>query len=239
MTALARMRLASFARSGRALAPLIAALIALAVLYGGGEAQAAEAYGVSAVVMFPVLAWQTKLLLDAEPDVQRRLALVAGGSPVGEVSAGLLAGAAAALVSVVVALVAPWLVGGITGPAKPTDLSLGAQLAIGAWAHLVTVPAAVMLGALASRAVTRGVAYGLTTLAVGVVATLALGLKGSAVPWLVPPVMATARAAGGATVTGGATAGPGLTALLAVSGHALAWTAVAVAGYVWLRRTRT
>nr|BFE76683.1 hypothetical protein GCM10020092_099840 [Actinoplanes digitatis] len=72
MSALVRMRLAGFVRSGRALAPVIAAVVVLAVVHGGGQSAAAPAYGYSAVMLFPVLAWQAKLLLDAEPDVQRR-----------------------------------------------------------------------------------------------------------------------------------------------------------------------
>jgi hypothetical protein len=224
------MRLATFVRTGRALAPVLAGLIGLAVLYGGGQAQAAEAYGVSAVVMFPVLAWQTKLLLDAEPDVQRRIALVAGGRRA-DLAGGLLAAGAAALLSVVLALVLPWLIGGITGPTRATQDPLAVQLALGVWAHLLAVPTAVVLGALASRAVTRGAAYGVIVLAVGVVGTLVLGLRGSVAPWLVPPVMATARTMADHPVDP--------TALLGLSVHALAWAAVMVAGYAWLRRSRT
>ena len=84
----------------RALAPLLAGLVVLGVLYGGGQARPAEAYGVSAVVLFPVLAWQTKILLDVEPDVQRRLARVAVGAGRRESAAGLLAAALAAPVTV-------------------------------------------------------------------------------------------------------------------------------------------
>jgi hypothetical protein len=106
---------------------------------------------------------------------------------------------------------------------------LATQLLAGAWAHLLAVPAAVALGALASRAVTRSAAYGVTALAVGVVGTLVFGLRGSVAPWLVPPLMAAARVA----------REPEAGAVLVVTGHALAWTAVAVAGYAWLRRART
>ncbi len=118
MTALVRFRLAGFLRTGRALAPVLAGLLTLGILYGGGRAQPAEAYGVSAVVLFPVLAWQTKILLDVEPDVQRRLALVAVG-PAREQAAGLVAAVVAGLGLVAVALVFPWLVGGVAGPSCP------------------------------------------------------------------------------------------------------------------------
>ena len=50
------------------------------------------------------------------------------------------------------------------------------------------------LGALASRAAVRGPLYGLATLVSGVVGAFVFGVKPSAVPWLVPPVLAAARA---------------------------------------------
>jgi hypothetical protein len=226
--ALVRLRLAGFLRTGRALAPVLAGLLALGVLYGGGRAQPAEAYGVSAVVLFPVLAWQTKILLDVEPDVQRRLAQVAVG-PARERAAGLLAAALAGLGTVGVALIFPWLVGGVTGPVGPGDRSIVAGVGLGLWAHLLALPAAVALGALASRAVTGSAGYGVAVLALGAVGALVLGLSGSVAPWLAPPVMATARALTGPL------AGP--TALL-LSLWAAVWAAVALVGYAWRRRSR-
>src|SRR5258706_15696658 len=110
MTALVRMRLAGFVQTGGAAAPLLAALVVLSILYGGGKAQAGEAYGVSAAVLFAVLAWQTKVLLDVEPDVQRRLGRVAVGTA-REIAAGLLAAVAAGLPVVLLGLVLPWVVG--------------------------------------------------------------------------------------------------------------------------------
>src|SRR5947199_374104 len=92
MTALIRMRLTAYVRTGRFILPLLSELILLGVLYGGGRSGAAESYGVSALLLFPVVAWQTKLLLDAEPDVQRRLALAALGSWTRELTAGPDAG---------------------------------------------------------------------------------------------------------------------------------------------------
>ncbi|MER7458035.1 hypothetical protein [Micromonospora sp. NPDC126480] len=228
MTALVRFRLAGFLRTGRALAPVLAGLLALGVLYGGGRAQPAEAYGVSAVVLFPVLAWQTKILLDVEPDVQRRLAVVTVG-PARERAAGLLAAAAAGLGLVVVALAVPWLVGGVSGPTGPGDRSIPAGLALGLWAHLLALPAAVALGALASRAVTRSAGYGVAVLTVGAVLALVLGLSGSSLSWLVPPLMPTARALAGAL--------PGTTAAL-LTGWALAWATAALAAYARARRRR-
>nr|WP_204342995.1 hypothetical protein [Micromonospora terminaliae] len=222
------MRLAGFVRTGRALAPVLAGLLALGVLYGGGRAQPAEAYGVSAVVLFPVLAWQTKILLDVEPDVQRRLARVVVGAA-RERAAGLLAAAVAGLGTVAVALIFPWLVGGVTGPSGPGDRPLVEGLALGLWAHLLALPAAVALGALASRAITRSAGYGVAVLTLGAVTALVLGLSGSVAPWLVPPVLPTARALAGplAASTG-----------LLLTAWALAWAAVALTGYAWGRRSR-
>ncbi|MEV4758748.1 hypothetical protein AB0J86_27115 [Micromonospora sp. NPDC049559] len=227
MFALVRMRLTGFVRTGRALAPLIAGLVVLGVLYGGGQAQAGEAYGVSAAVLFPVLAWQAKLLLDAEPDVQRRLALVAVGSRYRELVAGLLAATLAALVTVVVALVLPWLVGGIRGPRSAGEAPLSEGITLGVWAHLLAVPAAVALGALASRAATRSTTYGIVVLVGGAVGAVVMGLKNSVAPWLAPPVMATARALSG---------GPDGVAVVTLTLQALLWSAAVLTGYAWLRR---
>jgi hypothetical protein len=222
------MRLAGFVRSARALPPLIAGLVTLTVLHGGAGAQAAEAYGVSAVVLFPILAWQTRLLLDTEPDVQRRLAgVVAGRRP--ELAAGVLAAVAAGLAFLPIALLVPWLVGGVTGPERPDDLPIMLGLAVGLWAYLLTLPAAIALGALASRAATASPLYGVAVLVGGVVGAFVFGLKTSVVPWLAPPVLATARAS---------TAGPAAGTLAVLTAHALAWSAVALAGYAWLRRRR-
>ncbi|PWR07567.1 hypothetical protein DKT68_18615 [Micromonospora acroterricola] len=228
MIALVRLRLAGFLRTGRAVAPLLAGLVALGILYGGGRAQPAEAYGVSAVVLFPVLAWQTKILLDVEPDVQRRLAQVAVGVA-RERLAGLLAAGVAALVAVAVALAFPWLVGGVTGPVDPGDRSVPVGVALGLWAHLLAVPAAVALGALASRASVGGAGYGVAVLALGGVGAVVLGLTGSVVPWLAPPIMAAARTAAGDAAA--------LT-LLGLTAWAIAWSATAVGGYLWRRRAR-
>lgn len=232
MIALVRMRLSAFTRSGRALAPLIAALVVIAVIYGGGPVPAAPAYGFSALMLFPVLAWQAKLLLDAEPDVQRRLARVAVGTA-REVTAGAVAAAVLGLVTCAIAMISPWLFGGIKGPDPGSGQpSLVFGIGAGVLAHALAVPAAVALGALASRAVTRSVLIGVTVLLTGSIVAIVFGLQGSAVPWLVPPVMATARAL--SRVPGHVPA----STLLVLTAHAALWSTVAFAGYGWLRRRR-
>lgn len=227
MIALTRMRLHGFVRTGRAVAPLIAALAALSILYGGGQAEPGEAYGVSALVAFPVLAWQTKILLDVEPDVQRRLAQVAVGSAVRETVAGLLAAAVAGLGTIAVALAAPWVFQAVK--VEPGGDPAGLAVLIGLGVHLLALGPAVALGALASRAVVRTAGMGAAVLVTGSVLAVVLGLQGSPAPWLVPPLMAAARY----TASGGPTA-----AALILTAHALLWTAATAYAYSRLRHTR-
>ena len=156
MIAIVGMRLNGYLRAYYAIAPAIAGLVVLATLYGGGVTRPEEAYGVSALVLFPVLAWQAQILFDAEPDVQRRLVRVAAGDPGREIGAGLLAAASAAVPTVVVrcaALGLPLGRAGASSTGEAAPLGLGAALAVGVWAHLLVVPAAVALGGWASRAV--------------------------------------------------------------------------------------
>lgn len=229
MIALARMRLYAYVRTGRVLAPFLACLLMLGTLYGGGAAQVGEAYGVSALLMFPILAWQTKLLLDAEPDVQRRLARVAVGSAGRELTAGLGAAVVAAVPLVVVALGLPWAVGGVQGPLHPEDPSIGSGVAAGLWAHVIVIPPAVALGAWASRAVTRSFGTGAMVLVGGAVLTIVLGLRGSPLWWAAPPMM---------PVTRQSTHGFVLSGVAEISAEALVWTAVVLAAYSWVRKTR-
>jgi hypothetical protein len=229
MSTLILMRVTAFLRTGRPLGPLVTVLIVLAVLYGGGQAQAGEAYGVSAVVLFPVLAWHTKLLLDTEPDGQRRLARVALGSPTREAAAGLAAALTAAVPLLLVALVLPWLVGGVRGPRTPAEAGIAAGLLAGLWAHLVVLPPALALGALASRALTASFGRGATVLLTGVVGAFVVQTRHSALAWLGPPLISTAHATAGGLAPAVA---------IAIGAHALAWTGVAIAGYGWLRRDR-
>lgn len=229
MIALVRMRIAGFLRGGRALAPMIAALVVLGVIYGGGASAAAPAYGYSAVMLFPVLAWQTKLLLDTEPDVQRQLArLVVGARR--EAAAGVLAAAVLGVAASAVAMLAPWPFHAIRAPLPGSaEPSMAAGITLGILAHLLAVPAGVGLGALASRAVTRTVRNGIAVLVIGAALAIVLGLKGSVAPWLVPPVMATARALTAVPL-------PPRGEFWLLIGWTVAWCAVALAGYGWLRR---
>lgn len=232
MTALARMRVAGFVRSGRALAPLVAVLVVLSVLHGGGPAPAAAAYGYSAVALFGVLAWITKLVLDTEPDVQRRLARLAVG-PVREAGAGLLAAGLLGLIVCGLAMLAPWPFGGIRGPQPGSgEASTTAGVLLGALAHLLALAGALALGALAARSVTRRVLPGVAVLVTGAALVIVLGLRGSVAPWLAPPVMATARA-----LSEGAA--PAAGTLLRLAGWTLLWCAAALTLHGRLRRGRS
>src|SRR5690349_9876132 len=174
MIALTRMRTAAFVRSGRSLAPLVAVLVVLSVLYGGGASPAAAAYGYSAAALFPVLAWITKLVLDTEPDVQRRLARLAVG-PAREASAGLLAAGLLGAGVCLLAMLAPVPFGGIRGPGPGTDeASLATGVLLGVLAHLLALLGAVALGALAGRAVTGRVLPGVAVLVSGSVLAIVL-----------------------------------------------------------------
>jgi hypothetical protein len=221
------MRLAGFVQTGRAAAPLLAALVVLCILYGGGKAQAGEAYGVSAAVLFAVLAWQTKILLDVEPDVQRRLGRVALGAS-RESAAGVVAALLAGLPVILVALILPWLIGGVTTPGAD-DPPLTVGVALGVWAHVLLLLPAVALGALSSRAVSQQTARGLAILVGGVVMAIVLGLKSSPAPWLAPPLMTAARETVG---------GADLAAVAVTTGWGIAWALLALAGYARLRRDR-
>jgi hypothetical protein len=221
---LIRMRLTGFLVSGRVIAPAVAVLAVLAVLHGGGTSPAASAYGYSATVLFPILAWSSKLVLDTEPDVQRRLARISVGARA-EGVAGILAAVLSGLVVCVLAMIVPIAIGAISFS------SLAGGLAAGALAHLLALVAAVALGALASRAVTRSIGKGVMVLVTGAVLYIVLGLKGSIAPWLVPPVLATARALNGDTL-------PDAARLGLLTGWALCWSLLVLAGYAWLRRRR-
>ena len=229
--AIVGMRLNGYLRGYYAIAPAVAGLVVLATLYGGGVTRPEEAYGVSALVLFPVLAWQAQILFNSEPDVQRRLVRLAAGTAAREITTGLLAAAVAALPTLVVALILPWVfrsVGTVELDDGVAPLSLGAALAVGVWAHLLVIPAAIALGGFASRAVSRSRAIGVVVLVVGSLLAILLGLEASPVPWLAPPLMATARSA---------TQGISGAGVWWLTVWAAAWSAVAIAGY-WRIRLR-
>jgi hypothetical protein len=225
------MRLHGYVRGYYAIAPAVAGLVLLGVLYGGGVTRPEEAYGVSALVLFPVLAWQAQIVFNSEPDAQRRLTRLAAGAPSREITSGLVAAAAACVPMVVVAMILPWVFQSVrpsqnVGEAPP--LGVGGALAVGLWAHLLVIPAAVALGGLASRAVSRTRAIGVTVLVTGTVLSILFGLSSSPVALAAPPLMAAARAAAN---------GASVASVWWLSVWAAAWAAIAMAIY-WRFRLR-
>ena len=227
VAALTGVRVGAYARSRRALAPTIATLALLSIIHAGGAAPMSEAYGVSALVLLPVLAWQTKLILDGEPDTQRMLAVTAVGGRGRELVAGLLAAGASAVFTIAVGLVVPWLLGAVARPASGADLLAG--LGYGLWIHALAAITGLAIGAWASRAVGRDQGRATLTLVGGVVLVLALG-SGAADPlgWLVPRLTAIVRADNQGDPTDA----------LLLTLHALVLAALALAGYSRTRLTR-
>jgi hypothetical protein len=225
--ALSRMRFAGYARSQRALAPVLATLAALAIVHGGGGESPADVYGFSAITLFGILGWQAKLSVDTEPDAQRQLSFLAVGSARRDMLAGILAAGATALPTIVIGLVAPWLAGAI----RPLDSSgsvLGAVL-FGVWVHLLAAISGVAVGVCASRPVTRARGWGVSTLVGASVLVLVLGLADvGPVRWLVPQLVGAIRAGERGDVTAG----------VIITVHALVWSAVVFGGYVVLRSRR-
>ncbi|WP_020573522.1 hypothetical protein [Actinopolymorpha alba] len=223
--ALARMRLLAYVRSQRAWMPLLATLALILGAHAGGRAVPNQAYAFSATLLFAVFGWQTKLLLDTEPDEQRMLARLAVGSGRRELLAGLLAAGAATVPAILAAILIPLAIGAlqVRGPLAP-------WLAFGLWIHLLSAGCAVGVGALASRVVVRPAGWAAMILVAAPVAVLVFGSREAAVPrWLVPQLFAAAHIER-----------PGeLAAIGLVTAHAAAWIVVLLAGYAALRRGRT
>jgi len=225
--ALSRMRFAGYARSQRVLAPVLASLALLAMLQAGGQADAVDAYGVSAVGLFGIFAWQAKLALDTEPDAQRQLSYLAVGSARREVGAGLLAAAITAAPTLLVGMVAPWLSGAIEVPKEIGPLIGG--LMFGLWVHLLSALPAVAVGAYASRAVTRTRGWGVAMLVGASVLVLVFGLTGAGpLRWLVPQIVGAIRAGHDGDLVGG----------IVITVHAVVWSALFFAAYLVLRARR-
>ncbi|WP_328518268.1 hypothetical protein [Actinoplanes sandaracinus] len=131
------------------------------------------------------------------------------------------------------AMLAPWPFGGIRPPEPGSaEPGLGTGVLLGVVAHGLAVVAAVALGALAGRAVTRRVLPGVTVLVSGSILTIVLGLRDSIAPWLAPPVMSTARALGEGAV-------PAAGTLALLTGWTVLWCAAVLALYARLRRGRS
>jgi hypothetical protein len=221
------MRFSGYARSQRLLAPVLATLAVLAIMYTGGSASAAQTYGFSAMALFGIFAWQSKLAFDTEPDAQRQLSYLAVGSARREVAAGLLAAVLTAVPTVIVGLTVPWLTGSVS-----TDGTVGATvgaLGLGLWVLMVAAVPAVAIGAVASRPITRTRGWGVVTLVGGTVVVLVLDVADlRLVRWLVPQLMGPSRSAQEGDVLYG----------ILVTVHALVWSALLALAYIGIRNRR-
>jgi hypothetical protein len=217
------MRFSGYARSQRVLAPVLATLAVLAVVHNGGPVDPTDAYGFSAMALFGVLAWQSKLAFDTEPDAQRQLSYLAIGSARRDVGAGLVAAVITAVPTIAVALAAPWVLGAIRAE------SMGSALALGLWVHLVAAVPALAVGALASRPITLTRGWGAATLVGATVLVLVLDVAEiKVVRWLVPQLLGPAKAALHGDVLYG----------VIVTAHALVWSAALVGLYLLIRHRR-
>lgn len=203
------------ARSGRVLlAPLVALAVVQLIGLGGGVGPAALLLVTAVSFSLPVLAWTARQVLDAEPDEQVLLSLLAVGGRGREVLAGLLAAYA------VTAPLALTCAAGSLLFVDPRGFGAGELLA-GAALALATALAAVAIGVLASRAVagTGGAAVVVLVAAPVLVAVLGLSdapLVSALVPRLAPAVRAAYR-------------GELVAAAPAVVAQVLAWSAVVLA----------
>ena len=86
--------------------------------------------------------------------------------------------------------------GAISGRSRRRRASTGG-VALGVLAHLLARPAGRGAGRAGQPGGDRTGRDGVAVLVVGAVLAIVLGLSGSIAPWLVPPLMATARALAG------------------------------------------
>jgi hypothetical protein len=224
-----RFHLNGYIRSVRALHPVLALALLLAIVFssplGGTPAQvrqgALNAVADLAVLVFPICAWAARALLDTEPDAQRHVSAVAAGR-----RRAVVAGSAAAYVfSGVLALIAP-----IYPLAQAAGSGLDARTVVLSVALLpMSALAATALGALTSRAVMPSPGTSILVLLGVCAANLILGL--TPLRFLAVPMIEWMRAAAHGTAAF-------TDAFPLIALRTLAWTALAGALYAWLRRTR-
>lgn len=229
MIAVIRFRLSGYVRSVRALHPILAMVLLLAIVFssplGGTPDQVrhgvVNAIADLAALSFPICAWAARGLLDTEPDAQRHVSAVTAGR-----WRSLVAGTAAAYVfSVALALISPIYP---LAEASGSGLPVGTVLLSVALLPLSAL-AATALGALTSRAVIPSSGTSILVLLGVCAANLILGL--GPLRFLTVPQIEWMRAAAH---------GPSALAdaFPALAVRTVAWTAVAGALYAWLRRTR-
>lgn len=223
VVAAARFQLGGFVRSHRVVPPAIAILMALLLLHASRDQPPLSYYANAAGVLFPLLAWSTKALLDTEPEIQRELTALAVGGARRHAVSGLLASAAFVAGVSTVSLLVP-IVFGNTPRVRNTDVLLGALL------HLVVCAAAVTIGTVASGWTMRAPLIALGILFTGCLGSFLLGLQRFAVlPLLAPPVVRALRSA----YQGDVSFEHALPALIAAG---VLWSGVVASLHIWTRR---
>ncbi len=169
MTALIRYQLADLIGSQRWVAPFLTYLAFLGFLYQSDAGPAVPAFGVSALVLVPVLAWLTRQIFSVEDDAVRQVSAAAAGGPV-RVQLALLGSAALAGLAFV-AVAVGWAA--LANHAHVRDVG---DVVGGVVIHLAFGAAGIGLGAVVARPIIQ--APGLAALTI--VGVCVLGLI---VPW--------------------------------------------------------
>ena len=229
MIAVIRFQLSGYLRSVRALHPILAMALLLAVVFssplGGTPAEirqgALNAIADLATLTFPICAWAARSLLDTEPDAQRHVSSVTAGrrrSLVGGATAAYGFGVALALPAPLYPLAEAW----------GSGLRPGTVLLSVALLPLSTL-AATALGALTSRSIIPSTGTSILVLLGAYAANLILGL--GPLNAITVPMIDWMHAAG---------EGPSNYAheFPTLAARTIAWTTATTALYAWLRRTR-
>ncbi|MCO6011094.1 hypothetical protein NE236_39675 [Actinoallomurus purpureus] len=229
MIAAMRFQLAGYARSTRALHPVLALALLLAIMFsgplGGTPAQvrsgALTTLGDLAALTFPICAWAARGLLDTEPDAQRHIGVVTLGGWRAMACGPITAAAFTACLA---------LVASAYPLAEAVRSGIQASVLLPAVAlMLLSALAATALGALTSRAIIPSPGWSVLVLLGVYVVDLLLGLGPLRV--LTVPMIEWMGAAGRGAST--FTSGLPWFAL-----RTLAWAALAMVLYARLRRTR-
>jgi hypothetical protein len=138
-----RYLLADLFKSQRWLPPLFVYFATIGILYGGDPGTPRPPYGVSAMVLFPLAAWLTVVLVNNEDPVQRHVTLAAVGGW-GRLLGGLVTAALALNgVLVLLATLVPALI-----HHHPYALS---DVVLGFTAHAISAVCGIGLGVLCAR----------------------------------------------------------------------------------------
>ncbi|MEV5408450.1 hypothetical protein AB0K60_06310 [Thermopolyspora sp. NPDC052614] len=221
--ALVRFKVAAYARSHLILQPFLALLVLLILLYSTRVPAGDElaAYTDSAIFLTIVCGWTARSLLNCEPDTQRLISMTSAGRPHREVVAGVVAAVVVNLGLAAPAIAVPLAIGFAAMPG-------GGVIGVAAVLHLLGVSAGTALGALTSRPLLPSPATSLLTLVGGYVTMIVLSLTPLAWASAVPAVVWMRAVNDGDLVA----------RLPLFAAHTLAWSGVALAAYLWLRRTR-